>query len=747
VVIYPSRIVVAGDGTLLVADDDLTDASPVASVLSANDPLREAAEALLAGGTTDAALTVRLLPATRHQIAALEISTPDAAVAPLLMGGWLWPEHRGHLDWSPELAAIYGYSTEGATRGVTEYAASLLLPAVPEFLSGVKDLFATGRALRDVRVVRRDTDEIRNVRLYGWVPSGEPGTRPVGITIDVTDLSDAPDPSTRFFEAVISVVPDTVMVVDVESGEMLWANSRLAERLGFPLSRVRTFDNFRNALHWSDREIIDAIMQRLRGQYDVAAHDVRFRIKDGSGRWRWMHIWVAPWMSGLDGRVEQIVCTIRDVDEAVRAEKRLLWEAGHDPLTGLANRRVITETLQKAADDPNHARRYVYFVDLDDFKKVNDALGHTAGDELLRTLAARISVLVSASDVVGRFGGDELIIVSSMAPEDLGDRLLAAIRRPVIFGTAEVSVSGSVGIALIEVDEHPGDVVQRSNEAMYAAKRGGRDRWEAAGPLNTGPAQERVELEAGLRRAVREFPDELQVVFQPIVEHDRRPVAAEALLRWRHPTRGSLPPSQFLNIAEDANLMAELGELIIRKSLSAAGDWTVLGEPLLVTVNVGGRQLGTGGLEQLIIRLLDETGTKPDQLCLEVTESVLVDADSPELAELFRLRELGVEIALDDFGTGYAPLTYLKRLPATIVKLDKSFVAGVGCEVPDPIDVAVARAVVQLADEVGLRVIAEGVESQRQADVLAEMGYRLFQGFWAHTPMPSAELRTLLARR
>jgi PAS domain S-box-containing protein len=207
----------------------------------------------------------------------------------------------------------------------------------------VKELFAAGRALRDVRVVRSDTDEFRNIRLYSWVPSGEPGTRPVGITIDVTDLSDAPDPSTRFFEAVISVVPDAVLVVDVESGEVLWANSRLAERLGFPLNRVGTFDNFRNALHWSNREIIDAIMEQLRAHYDVAPHDVRFRIKDGSGRWRWMHIWVAPWMSGLDGRVEQIVCTIRDVDEAVRAEKRLLWEAGHDPLTGLANRRVITD--------------------------------------------------------------------------------------------------------------------------------------------------------------------------------------------------------------------------------------------------------------------------------------------------------------------------------------------------------------------------------------------------------------------
>jgi EAL domain-containing protein (putative c-di-GMP-specific phosphodiesterase class I) len=296
----------------------------------------------------------------------------------------------------------------------------------------------------------------------------------------------------------------------------------------------------------------------------------------------------------------------------------------------------------------------------------------------------------------------------------------------------------------METAESPGDVIQRANEAMYTAKRSGRDRWEAAGPLNTGPAQRRVHLEAELRRAVRGASDDLQLVFQPIVERDRRPVAAEALLRWNHPSRGPMLPSQFLDIAEAAGLMTQLGELILRRSLTAAAEWAEAGEPLLVTVNVGGHQLGTGRLEAVIVRLLDETGTRPDQLCLEVTESALVDADSPELAELWRLRQLGLDIALDDFGTGYAPLTYLKRLPATIIKLDRSFVSGIGNPVPHPVDVAVARAVRQLSQELGLRVIAEGVESDSQLNALADMGYQLFQGFWAHSPMPSAALKALL---
>ena len=182
-------------------------------------------------------------------------------------------------------------------------------------------------------------------------------------------------------------------------------------------------------------------------------------------------------------------------------------------------------------------------------------------------LPACITVLVGPSDVVGRFGGDELIIVSEVGPENLAERLLTAIRRPVTIGGAELTVSCSIGIAKMAPDESPGDVIQRANEAMYAAKQSGRDRWEAAGPLNTGPAQRRVHLEADLRRAISGASDDLLLVFQPIVTEDRRPVAAEALLRWNHPTRGPLLPSQFLHIAEDAGLMTQLGELIIGRSL------------------------------------------------------------------------------------------------------------------------------------------------------------------------------------
>ncbi len=224
------------------------------------------------------------------------------------------------------------------------------------------------------------------------------------------------------------------------------------------------------------------------------------------------------------------------------------------------------------------------------------------------------------------------------------------------------------------------------------------------------------------------------------------PIAAEALLRWHHPRRGVLLPDEFLDVADAAGLMGELGALILTRAVRQAATWAAAGHSLSVTVNVAARQLGSGSLEELVSQLLEETGLKPQTICLEVTESVLVDGDSPELAELIRLRELGVRIALDDFGTGYSPLTYLKRLPASVLKLDRSFVAGLHATPPDPADLAIAKSVLQLATDLGMQTVAEGVENSAQFDALIELGYEFFQGFWAYSPMPANQLGAVLAR-
>jgi diguanylate cyclase (GGDEF)-like protein/PAS domain S-box-containing protein len=745
-----NRLVVAGDSTVLIVDDDLVDPTPLGKLVAAEDPLRLAAEAALAGdsGTIDSDLVMRIILGPMGGVAAVEVQRTGSDATALMMGGWRYPDSPAELHWSPELQTLHGTTESGRPKDITEFAGAILLPGYPAFSSGVHELFAASRALRDLRISRRDDRSIRTLRLYGWL--GEEEGQALGVTIDVSDIALAPDETTAFFESAIAAVPDTLLVVDISNGEMLWANTGLTDRLGYPLRNVGDFSAFRDALAPEDRDALDVLIADIRKSprdVELIREDLRLRIRDAGSRWRWIHLWLAPWTRAPDGTVQRVVCTVRDVDDAVRAEQRLLWEAGHDPLTGLANRRVINDTVQRAAEHTGNPRRHLYFINLDDFKKVNDALGHSAGDDLLRTFATRLSVLVNPNDVVGRFGGDELVIVSAVKPDRLADRLLSATRRPATVAGSEITVSSSIGVAEIGPGEDPGDVIRRANEAMYEAKRAGRNRYAIAGPLNIAPAQRRVELEAELRHAMADDTGELQMVFQPIVNRDRVPVAAEALLRWQHPTRGQLLPTQFLPIAESAGLMTELGELIIRQSIAAVARWTAAGRPLLVTVNVGSRQLGEGRVTSVISQLLTETAIRPRQICMEVTESVLVDADSPELAELWQLREMGLEIALDDFGTGYAPLTYLKRLPATILKLDKSFVAGLDVTSPNPIDSAVARAVAQIADDIGMRVIAEGVESERQVHALSEMGYRLFQGFWAHPPLSAEDLDALLAGR
>lgn len=738
-----SRILIAGDGTLLVADRSLTDPLPIGAVLAPDHPLRGAAEAMLSGHTSlPADIRIRQLRTPRGQLAAAELQR-GPSVHPLLpLRDWVYPGIDPAVD--PALGPA----------DPTGLGLSLLLPDVPAFQSGIRELFATGRMLRELRLVERPhehdpaAEAIHTVRLYAWRPDPAPGTTPIGVSIDITGLTGAPEDAGPFLDALLSVGPDSVLVLDVLREELLWSNRRLATTLGYPADQLGRFAEIRAAIQSSDRNKLDQLIEQVGTEPDPGVRDLQLRMRDVTGRWRWMQVWLTPWLgaSGAGPVVEQLVCTLRDVDESVRAEQRLHWESRHDPLTGLANRRAMHELLELLSDDLADPRRHVYFLDLDDFRRVNDALGHSAGDELLRTLAARISVLVHASDLVARFGGDELVIVSRMEPALLAPKMLTAVQARTVLAGSEVTVSSSIGVAVLGVAELAGDVIRRANDAMYQAKLAGGNTYRLAGPLDSARAQQRVELEADLRRAIAENSPDLYIAFQPMVNRDLVPVAAEALLRWEHPRRGVLLPDQFLDIADAAGLMGELGALILSRAVRHAAEWSAAGRPLPVTVNVAARQLGSGSLEQLVVSLLAETRMRPNLLCLEVTESVLVDGDSPELAELIRLRELGVRIALDDFGTGYSPLTYLKRIPATVLKLDKSFVSSLNAGRPHPADLAIAKMVRQLATELGMQSVAEGVENSAQFEALLALGYEVFQGFWAYSPMPANQLAAVLAR-
>ena len=458
----------------------------------------------------------------------------------------------------------------------------------------------------------------------------------------------------------------------------------------------------------------------------------------------------------LVGTVQDITESARALDALTASERRyrelseeLTHAALHDHLTGLPNRSLLVDRMRGALYRAQRAgdQVAVLFVDLDDFKKVNDGLGHDAGDELLCEVANRLTRTLRAVDTAARFGGDEFVVLCEGIGDEgqareLAERVSEAIAEPVPLRGYPVVVTASVGVVLAGPGEDPETLLRYADAAMYRAKRDGRARHALADPTVLTAANRQLHLEAGLRHALA-TDDGLLVHYQPVVDQNGAVVGAEALVRWMHPTEGLLQPVEFLSVAEASGLVVPLGERVL---LTACADVAAMiprtkDRDFTLAVNVAARQLAQPGFADGVMAVLQETGLSPDRLCLEITETEMVDLGGVAMRELAAVRALGVRLAVDDFGTGYAPLTYLKRLAADVVKLDRSFVAGLGTDVEDT---AVVRAVITLALSTDRVVVAEGVETLRQLEILQALGCRLGQGFFLHRPMPAHQLAELL---
>ncbi|MGK5683599.1 putative bifunctional diguanylate cyclase/phosphodiesterase [Actinoplanes sp. URMC 104] len=431
---------------------------------------------------------------------------------------------------------------------------------------------------------------------------------------------------------------------------------------------------------------------------------------------------------------------------AQRENRRL---AVTDPLTGLSNRALITERLAEVTRQPLREGRHgaVLLIDLDRFKPINDAYGHEAGDAVLKAVAAALRSVIRSGDTAGRLGGDEFAVVlpglpSPAAAEAVAQRLAEALSTPVIFGDLLLSVEASIGVALR--DATTGDAEQlmaHADAAMYAAKRSGRGHYRVYTPELDTRARD-----AELRRAVEN--GELVVHFQPVVglagdDH----TAVEALVRWNHPTRGLLMPGAFIDLAEETGAVVPIGEWVLREACRQAAGWRTDNpdaEAVWLSVNLSPRQVTQAGLVDTIRGILDETGFPADRLVLELTESVILQPDEQTVARLTALRDMGIGISVDDFGTGYAALSYLRTLPVSVLKIDRSFITGIDT---DPGAYAVAEAVVRLAQAFRLHVVAEGIETAEQARRLAGMGCSYGQGYYFARPMPGDDLADLLRSR
>jgi len=450
------------------------------------------------------------------------------------------------------------------------------------------------------------------------------------------------------------------------------------------------------------------------------------------------------------GNLAGMIGVSTDISERKALEEELERRASHDPLTGLPNRHTFVDRLGMALLRTKRGKEGrkvgVLFMDLDGFKNVNDSLGHEAGDRLLVTVAERLKKRLRPEDVLARFGGDEFAVLLEEVEDAsetirVAQRIAEALREPFTVNDHQVNLSTSVGIALgsAQAKDDPEGMLREADVAMYRAKEQGPGRFAVFDPDMQTRAQERVELEAELRRALEQ--GEFVLYYQPEVSlYNGSMVGLEALLRWQHPEKGLLKPSAFVPLAEETDVIAPIGRWVLEEACRQAKRWEEehpLASPMTMEVNLSSKQLRRRELARTVEEALTRAGVEAHTLALDITESVLIGASEHNAQALEALKKMGIRLSLDDFGTGYSSLSYLKRLPVDRVKVDRTFVKGLG---ENATDTAVVRMIIDLCHILGVEVLAEGVETSEQAVLLKDMGCDLGQGYYFARPLRSEEL-------
>jgi diguanylate cyclase (GGDEF)-like protein/PAS domain S-box-containing protein len=499
--------------------------------------------------------------------------------------------------------------------------------------------------------------------------------------------------------------------------------------------------------------LLDAAIESIIGQpYGTAVVAVLMPHRDG----RWLDAEMTITNLLDDAHVHGLVLNTRDISEGKELQDRLVHEAYHDALTGLPSRVLFTERLSRALTDaagprsggsPDEGSQVaVLLLDLDGFKGVNDSLGHATGDHLLRHFAEQLRGAVRDDDLVARFGGDEFaVLIESAATvreaELVAARIVELLHRPLHVDGRDIHIGASVGLAYATDAGGVDQLMRNADLAMYQAKAAGGSRFSSYEPRMLATLVDRLKLETDLRLALDR--GELRLHYQPTVDlADNRIVGFEALVRWQHPTLGMIPPLDFISVAEASGLIVPLGAWVITEACRQAVAWEPeVAWPLKMAVNVSVRQFERTDVAAVVTGILAATGMPAERLCLEMTESVLLSDTDENLAQLHRLKALGLTLAMDDFGTGYSSLAYLARFPMDVLKVDRSFVMRLD---GDHADVALVETIVRLAQRLGMTTVAEGIEEPSQLAELRRMGCDLGQGYYLSRPQPAAEAGRLL---
>ncbi|MBZ3905335.1 MULTISPECIES: putative bifunctional diguanylate cyclase/phosphodiesterase [Streptomyces] len=553
------------------------------------------------------------------------------------------------------------------------------------------------------------------------------------------------------FRAVFEGAAIGIGIADLD-GNILQVNGALLRMFGVTeqAMRGRVVPEWR---HPDDAPQVWRLYDELvRGDREHYHTEKAFSRPDGTVLWTNLTVSL---LRDADGRPQYQLALMEDTTERRLLNLRLRYEATHDALTGLPNRTLFFERLEKALSAGDGQRFGLCYLDLDGFKTINDSLGHAAGDRLLVEVADRLQSCATApGEMVARLGGDEFVALTTGTDterevDELADRIMSALVTPVRIDGRELLVRGSIGIVEGPAGERgPAEVLRSADITMYRAKSAGGNRYEMA----DAEADARAITRHGLTTALPAALDrgEFFIEYQPLVHlGDGTVRGAEALVRWLHPQHGVLGPDRFIPLAERTGLIVPLGRWVLEQSVRQAREWqerqggTGATGPLRVNVNLSPCQLTHPGLVQDTVDILERAGLEPDALCLEVTESALIGADDDLLKPLRRLSEMGVDIALDDFGTGYSNLANLRRLPVRVLKLDRSFTQSMQQFPADPVDLKIVEGIVSLAHSLDLAVTVEGVETGAQAEQLRILGCDTAQGWYYARPGPPDRLHEL----
>ncbi len=577
----------------------------------------------------------------------------------------------------------------------------------------------------------------------------------IGISRDITQRKESEARilnQQRFLETVIDAVADPVLVID-EDLQIRISNKQAKHVFKVERYPAQLIEDLKACfeIHFTDELFTcDAYQSSpVTKLLSISQPTRRIRELRTNQGVRTFELTVSPYVGG-GGQSDGIVLVARDITEQQRAEERIQFMAHHDALTGLPNRILLRDRFDQAANAAirEHEKVALLFLDLDDFKSVNDSLGHQVGDHLLQAVVAHLQKRVREADTISRQGGDEFLIMlrelrDATHAEIICEDLLACFKEPFEILNYRLHTSFSIGISIYPDDGNDFDtLMQKADTAMYSAKEAGRNTFRFFTDEMNQVAFERLQLQTRLRKAFEE--GELSLVYQPQYDiSSGRIVGVEALLRWITREFGAVPPDRFISIAEESGLIVQIGAWVLKEACRQAVAWRKIGHAeFTVSVNLSALQLRRDGLQETITEALEVSGLPADRLELELTESMLIKDTTNVLATVTELKQAGVKLAIDDFGTGYSSLSYLKKLNVDRLKIDRSFIRDI---LDDPEDAAIARAIIQMAHSLKLEVVAEGVEKQQQAQWLLEEGCELAQGEYFSRPVDAEAFGRMLS--